>query len=648
MVKKGVSRLYLALIFCFLYLPIAVLVVLSFNRSKSHVVWTGFTLDWYAECFRNQNIMSAFATTLEITFAAAVLSTIIGTLAAIGISAMKRRSRTIYLGATNIPLLNADIVTGISMMLLFVRFTNLGFVTVLIAHITFNIPYVILNVLPRLKQASRYTYEAALDLGAGPLYAFFKVTWPEILPGVFSGFLMAVTMSLDDFSITYFTKGAGINTLSTMLYAELRKGIRPELYALSTVLFFTVLLLLIAINLNSDKTPAPAAGKAVANKGAGLPDAPRPNGTAKQFVSSAKTRRAFYAKRAVCAVILVSLAVGSLAVLFSASPLISGGQTITVLNYGQYFDEDALRRFEEETGIRVNYEEYDDPEEMYTKYKAGAIDYDVICTSEYMIEKLIQEGEVLELDFSAIPNYAALDPNIIEMTSSYDPEHKYTVPYFYGTLGILYNTKLVDAEDVKSWDCLWNGKYAGSMIMTRSVRDAFAPALITLGYSINDTDKDHLLEALEILKDQNPDVSAYYVDETRDEMIAENAAIGVCYSGDAGEAMAENENLAYSIPEEGSNLWIDSWFMPKTCKNQEAVFRFLDYVCRDDVAQANFDYVYYTSPNRSVAAGMDAETRENEAVNPSEETIRRCEVFRALSDESAGLYNTLWQELISN
>ncbi len=260
MVKKIISNAYMALIFLFLYLPIFVLIILSFNDSKTRVEWGGFTLNWYIECFKSETIMSAFATTLQITLISAVVSTIIGTLAAIGISAMKRNSRTFYLGATNIPLLNADIVTGISLMLLFVKFVDLGFVTVLVAHITFSIPYVILNVLPKLKQANRSTYEAALDLGATPLYAFYKVTWPEIRSGVFSGFLMAVTMSLDDFSITYFTKGAGVNTLSTMLYTELRKGIKPELYALSTILFLTVLILLLIINYQPAKkktTPQP-------------------------------------------------------------------------------------------------------------------------------------------------------------------------------------------------------------------------------------------------------------------------------------------------------------------------------------------------------------------------------------------------------
>ena len=247
------SKVYMGLIFLFLYLPIFVLIVLSFNDSKTRVEWGGFTLKWYVACFTSETIMSAFATTLQITLISAVVSTIIGTMAAMGISKMRRNSRTFYLGATNIPLLNADIVTGSSMMLLFVKFIDLGFVTVLIAHITFSIPYVILNVLPKLKAANQSPYEAALDLGATPLYAFYKVTWPEIRSGVFSGFLMAVTMSLDDFSITYFTKGAGVNTLSTMLYTELRKGIKPELYALSTILFFTVLILLLAVNYHPTK-----------------------------------------------------------------------------------------------------------------------------------------------------------------------------------------------------------------------------------------------------------------------------------------------------------------------------------------------------------------------------------------------------------
>lgn len=253
MVKKSLSRIYLAIISLFLYLPIGVLIVLSFNNSLSRVKWGGFTTEWYRNLVSDPTIMNAFYTTILITVASSVIATIIGTMAAIGISAMRKRNRQIMLGATNIPLLNADIVTGISLMLLFVRFTALGTSTVLIAHITFDIPYVILNVLPKLSNTSSHTYEAARDLGATPLYAFFKIVWPDIKPGVFSGFLMAVTMSLDDFSITYFTKGAGVNTLSTMIYTQLRKGIIPEMYALSTILFFLALVLLLIMNYRSVK-----------------------------------------------------------------------------------------------------------------------------------------------------------------------------------------------------------------------------------------------------------------------------------------------------------------------------------------------------------------------------------------------------------
>ena len=248
MLKKCASRIYMVLIFAFLYLPIIVLIALSFNDSRSKVKWGGFTLRWYTGCFQDEKIMTAFVTTLQVTFLSAIISTLIGTLAALGIAAMKKRHQTIYLGATNIPLLNADIVTGIALMLWFSRFTNLGYVSILLAHITFNIPYVILSVMPRLRQTNVSTYEAAMDLGATPLSAFFKVVLPDLAPGITSGFLLAFTMSLDDFIITYFTRGAGINTLSTLIYSEVRKGIKPTMNALSTVMFVSVLLLLVLMN----------------------------------------------------------------------------------------------------------------------------------------------------------------------------------------------------------------------------------------------------------------------------------------------------------------------------------------------------------------------------------------------------------------
>ncbi len=247
--KKIWQDFYLVIIMIFLYAPIATMVVLSFNSSKSRTQWGGFTLQWYTQMFASRNIMDALYNTLMIAFLSALIATVIGTAASIAINSMKALPKTILMGITNIPMLNADIVTGISLMLAFIAFgISLGFKTVLIAHITFNIPYVILSVMPKLKQTSRSTYEAAMDLGAGPVYAFFKVVFPDILPGVLSGFLLAFTMSLDDFIITHFTRGAGINTLSTLIYSEVRRGIKPSMYALSTVIFAVVLVLLIISN----------------------------------------------------------------------------------------------------------------------------------------------------------------------------------------------------------------------------------------------------------------------------------------------------------------------------------------------------------------------------------------------------------------
>ena len=325
----------------------------------------------------------------------------------------------------------------------------------------------------------------------------------------------------------------------------------------------------------------------------------------------------------------------------------SSGKTLTVLNYGKYIEEEALRQFEAKTGIDVKYEEYESPEEMYTKYKAGAIDYDVICTSEYIIQKLIEEGEVLEQDYSSLSNYGNLDQDILKLAQSYDPENRYTVPYFYGTLGICYDTTKVSEEEASSWNCLWDTAHKNEIIMMNSVRDSFTPALKLLGHSLNDTDDNHLKEALNLLDKQFPIVYAYFVDEIGDEMISGNAHMALVYSGEAAYAMDYNENLAYCVPKEGSNLWVDSWFIPKTCKNQQAAMQFIDFLCDEEIGMLNFDYVYYASPLTPVVEALDEEIRNNEAIIPSKESLEKCEVYTAISDEKTAYLNYLWQVLKS-
>ena len=252
--KKVLKGIYLALIILFLYLPIFTLMVLSFNEGKTMNAWTGFSFRWYREMFSNRTIMEALGNTLTIAFWAAAAATVVGVMACIGLNAMKEKHRSFFMGLNNIPLLNADIVTGISLMLSFLLFgISLNYGTVLFAHITFCIPYVILSVMPKFRQLENHTFEAALDLGASPAYAFFKVVLPDIMPGIISGFLLSFTMSVDDFVITHFTRGSGINTLSTLVYSQVKVGIRPTLYALSTVIFAAVFVILILVNIISNK-----------------------------------------------------------------------------------------------------------------------------------------------------------------------------------------------------------------------------------------------------------------------------------------------------------------------------------------------------------------------------------------------------------
>lgn len=599
--------------------------VLSFNNTKTRSRWGGFTGKWYVSLFQNKEIMNALYTTLIIALLSALIATLIGTLAALGMQVMRSRTRTLFMGITNIPMLNADIVTGVSLMLLFIAFRlTLGFKTILLAHITFNIPYVILSVMPKLKQTNKRTYEAALDLGASPLYAFFKVVLPDIMPGIFSGFLLAFTMSLDDFVITHFTKGPGVDTLSTKIYSEVRKGIKPEMYALSTLMFVTVLILLILINLSpADK---------------------RKKNVPVRFGRARKIGRFFFQK-------LIPVAMAVLIVIggfiYGQKDGTSKNGQVIVYNWGEYIDPEIIDLFEEETGIDVIYEEFETNEIMYPKIQSGAIAYDVVCPSDYMIQRMIENDLLAEINYDHIPNLKYIGDNYMKMSRQFDPENKYSVPYLWGTVGILYNKKMVD-EPVDSWGILWDKKYEDSILMQDSVRDAFAVALKYLGYSLNSTDLDELEAAKNLLIEQKPLVQAYVIDQVRDKMIGGEAALGVIYSGEALYCQQENPDLDYVIPKEGTNIWIDSWVIPKNAKNVENAEAFINFLCRPDIAKMNFDYITYSIPNTAGRDLIEDESLRNSPIAfPDDSKLENCETFRFLGDDNDALYNRLWREIKS-
>lgn len=629
MIKSTLHKIYLGFILLLLYAPILTLIVLSFNSSKTRSKWGGFSGKWYIALFQNEDIMNALYTTLIIALLSALVATIIGTAAAIGIQALNAKFRTVMMGITNIPMLNADIVTGISLMLLFIACRtlfpqfSLGFTTVLLAHITFNIPYVILSVMPKLKQTNKYTYEAALDLGASPIYAFFKVVLPDIFPGISSGFLLAFTMSLDDFVITHFTTGAGVHTLSTKIYSEVRKGIKPEMYALSTLLFVSVLFLLILVN------TAPEA------------NAKKP----KKAPNKLKKASTIIVRRIIPAAMILVIVAGGF--FYSAQNHTSAAEQVIVYNWGEYIDPEVLDIFEKETGITVVYEEFETNESMYPKVQAGAVSYDVVCPSDYMIQRMIENNLLAEINFDNIPNLKNVGEQYLKQSQGFDPENKYSVPYCWGTVGILYNKTLVD-DPVDSWSILWNEKYADQILMQNSVRDAFGIALKYLGYSLNSTDLDELQAAKELLMKQKPLVQAYVVDQVRDKMISNEASIGVIYSGEAIYTQSENPDLEYVIPKEGSNMWIDSWVIPKNAQNKENAEAFINFLCRPDIAKMNFDYITYSTPNTEARELIEDDAIRNSTIAfPDASELERCETYNYLGTKFDNIYNELWREIKS-
>ena len=627
MIRKYLQKIYLALIFILLYAPIVTLIVLSFNQSKTRAKWGGFTLKWYKELLKNEQIMSAFYTTLIIAFVSAAIATVIGTAAAIAIQGMKQKWKTMYMGLTNIPMMNAEIVMGVSLMLLFIAFhMTLGFGTILIAHITFNIPYVILSVLPKLKQTNRYTYEAALDLGASPVKAFFKVVFPDIVPGVLSGFMLAFTMSLDDFVITHFTKGPGIDTLSTKIYTEVRKGIKPEIYALSTIMFVTVLVLLLLINYS-------------------------PKEEEETVVRKKKVRKPSRVKKILIQrVVPVAICIGFIGggFYYAKENDVMNGEKLVVYNWGEYIDPEVLTMFEEETGIDIVYEEFETNEILYPKISSGAIAYDVICPSDYMIQRMIENDLLSEINFDNIPNLKNIGKQYLERSRQFDPENKYSVPYCWGTVGILYNKMMVD-EPVDSWSILWDPKYKDNILMQDSVRDACGVTLTYLGYSLNSTDLDELTEAKNLLIEQKPLVQAYVIDQVRDKMIGNEAALGVIYSGEAIYTQKENPNLEYVIPKEGSNIWIDSWVIPKNAEHKENAEKFINFLCRPDIALMNFEYITYSTPNEAARELIEDESiRNSEIAFPDLSKYDNLETFQYLGTEADQVYGDLWNKVKSS
>jgi len=596
--KSGVGgRIILALTLLFFYFPIFYIILFSFNDSRSLTRFSGFSLRWYEKMFADSTMMEAVLYTVLIAVLATVVSTVVGTVTAIGLSKSSRVLSAIVERVNDLPVMNPDIVTAISLLMFFsVLAVRKGFGTMLLAHIMFCIPYVMLSVTPKLRSLDPNLIEAAMDLGATPFQALTRVVVPQIRSGIVSGALIAFTMSFDDFVISYFATGNGVNNISILVYT-MSKRVNPSINALSTIVILLITLALGIVNI----VPLLRA-----RRGAAKP----------------ANRRATAVVAAVLAVALIGTAVmGGTARRRRRQDAVEkyGSGVLKLYLPGEYLGENVISDFEAQYGVSVIVENFDSNEMMYTKLQAGD-QYDVLIPSDYMIERLIKGDYLQPLDKTKLTNLDNLADAVVGL--DYDPDGTWSVPYFWGSVGLVYNHEKVDPAVIEKegWEILRNTDYAGRIYIYDSERDSFMMAFKALGYSMNTDDPAEIEDAYEWLRQMNNTMSPTYVtDEVIDNMMNGYLDIAVVYSGDATVILDENEDMSFFMPNEGTNIWCDAMVIPANAENPALAHEFINYMLTYEASFDGSETVGYASPNAEVLEEMSTSEdlyAENEAYYP--------------------------------
>jgi len=585
--KRVLGKVGMALLLVFFYAPILFMIIFSFNSSKSLTHFTGFSLCWYEAMLKNHGMMESLYVTIIIALLATIISTIIGTITAIGLSKSKKVLRAFVSQVNDFPIMNPEIVTAIGLMLLFITFQiEKGFVTLLLAHIAFCIPYVILSIMPKIKSLDPNLADAAMDLGATPWQALVKVIVPQIMPGIVSGALIAFTMSFDDFVISYFVTGQGVKNLSIMVYT-MSKRINPSVNAISTLVVLLITITLTIVNV--------------------LP-------MIRKKTSPSKQNKPW--KWAVAGVVVVGLVASLFGLNKSAGSQPYAGQTLHVYNWGEYTGENIISGFEELTGAKVIMDNFDSNEQMYIKVANGDA-YDVLVPSDYMIQRMMQEKMLQKLEPETRKECLGELVDAIKGLP-YDPKNEYSIPYFWGTVGIVYDKTKVSEEDLEKdgWDIFLDQKFKGDIYLYDSERDSFMMALKALGYSMNTTSQDELNDAynwlIQCVQTMDPEI---VTDEIIDNMAQARKALGLIYSGDAAYVMSENENMGFYMPKSGTNLWSDAMVIPKNAKNPKLANEFIRYITSYNAAMDNSSYVGYTSPNKEVTEELGGKGGDYDGIN---------------------------------
>ena len=636
---KIISKIYMGLILLFLFAPIIVMIIFSFNGDESLSVLNGFSLKWYQNLFEDEATLKSLYNTVILAVCSSAIATVLGTAAAVGIDKFKKGPvRSGVMATTNIPMMNPEIVTGVSMMLLFVfvgRLVNanaaLGFGTLLIAHVTFGLPYVILNILPKLRQTDSNLAEAAQDLGCKPVTAFFKVVLPSIMPGIITGMITVFTLSLDDFIISYFTSGTGFRTLPIAIFSMTKKNVKPDMYALSALIFVSILVLLILYNVAQTKSEK-AKDSPKRSKGASVFNKP---GVKKGVIAAA--------------LVVAIVSVSCIFIFSKDNTPATGleGTTLYVYNWGEYISDgeddtlDVNAAFEEKYGIEVVYDTFDNNEAMHSKLKSGGVSYDIVIPSDYMIERMISEDMLAEIDFSNIPNFKYIPDRYRNL--AHDPENKYSVPYTAGMVGLIYNTTMVE-EAPDSWNALWDKNYAGDILMFNNQRDAFAIAQSLIGASYNSDNPEDWKAAAELLKKQKSVSPTYVNDEIFLKMESGEAALAPYYAGDFFTMQENNPDLDFVYPKEGVNLFVDAMCIMKNARNKEAAELYINFMLEPEVALANAEYICYASPHTAVYNNPEYSFYQDEILYPEEGKFKT-EIFLNLDQEILDLESSLWEDV---
>ena len=618
--KRRIGKILMVLSVIFFYLPILYMIIFSFNDGKSLTSFTGFSLRWYRHMLDSSDMMEALSTTFSVAVLATIISTIVGTISAIGRSKSKKVVRDLMDQVNNLPLMNPEIVTAIGFMLLFITFrVEKGYVTMLLAHIAFCIPYVMLSVMPKIRSLDPNLADAAMDLGATPWQALTKVIVPQITPGIVSGALIAFTMSVDDFIISYFVTGRGVKNLSIMVYT-MSKRVNPSINAISTLVVVIITIVLLVINIMP----------MLASK--------------RKKTDVVRRRRMWIPVTAVCAALVAVICVAQFGGAQNKRPF--EGQTLRIYNWGEYVGEHIIQDFEKETGAKVMLENFDSNEQMYIKV-ANKEAYDILVPSDYMIERLISEGYLQKLDKSKLTCMDKLNKAVKGLP--YDPKNEYSVPYFWGTVGIVYDKTKVSEEDLKKegYNIFLDQKYKGDIYLYDSERDSFMMALKALGYSMNTSDQGEIDKAYQwLLKCVGTMKPEIVTDEIIDNMAQARKALGLIYSGDATYVMAENPKMGYYLPDSGTNQWSDAMVIPKNAKNVDLAHAFINYASDYDGAYDNSSYVGYTSANKKVMEDLHGKGGEFEGIDayiPRTDN-KKDEVFE-YNEKTKKIISNLWSKV---